>query len=1036
MRNITLIVALFLCATCWAYAQRTIQGTVKDESGEPLIGATIFVKGTSTGTTADIEGKYSLTIPEGTTIVVFSYTGFESQEIEVGTDNVIDVVLVEGISSLSEVVIVGYGEQIKSELTGNIVKVKGEQIENVPVPSVEMALQGKTAGVVVEGLNGKPGQATRIRIRGASSITASNQPLVVVDGVPLSANNASGDGDSPPLNPLADINPNDIASIDILKDASAAAIYGSRAANGVIIITTKSGAVGKPKVNLTFQAGFSGPSGRREWLNAEEYVEILMEGARNANIVDGADPETGFWTGFVEGRLDRYSGPSEWRNNETDTDWEDLVFRNDAFFLSTDVNVSGGTKLLKYYASLAYTEQEGIMVGNSFDRYSGRINLNGNSEDNKLQYGITLGVSRNQNDRVSNDNSFATPLQLIAQAPVSPVRNTTGQVFQDLSGDLIQPGQLFDRPTTVYYNGLIHLEDASRISTIIRTLGNIYASYEFFKGFRLRAEFGLDNSDFRQDEFFGRRTITAESENGVGFNRSARVFNYNTKLFGNYNTSIGNHNLDVILGTEYQRSQTNAAEVQGEQFPVDDLKTIASAADIVAGTTTETNFSFLSYFSRVNYNFSSKYLVSLSTRIDGSSRFSDDNRYGFFPAVGLGWVISEENFLGDNSFLSFLKLRGSWGLTGNAEIGNFGSLGLFGGEGYNGIGGLQPTQIANPDLKWERTSQVDIGIDFGIFNNRINGEIDYYVKNTSDLLLNVPVPGTSGFGFQLQNVGEVQNRGFEFVVNAAILNGDFKWDASINGAFNTNEVKSLAEGQVIIDNGGINVVEVGEPLGYFRGREYAGVDPANGDALFVLNTRDENGNIIDRGTTNNPAEAEFVKIGNPTPDFVGGMTNSFSYKGIELSFTIQVALGQQVNNSAGRFQFHGDWFDNSDRRILDRWQQPGDITDVPRVVFFYGNGGGTRNSRYVEDAGYLKMRDISLGYRFQKPLLDKIGLSSARVFVSARNLFTITQYEGWDPEVTTDLSTTTTGVSNTAIGNDFYSAPMPRSFTMGINLGF
>ncbi|MEO1655525.1 MAG: SusC/RagA family TonB-linked outer membrane protein, partial [Bacteroidota bacterium] len=350
-----------------SYAQRTIRGTVTDDEGEPLVGANVYLKGTTLGVATDINGQYRLNSPNNTGTLVISYTGFETQEVELGSSDVIDISLALSSEGLSEVVVVGYGTQIKSDLTGNIVRVKSEQIQNVPVSSVELALQGKTPGVVVEGLNGKPGQVTRIRIRGASSISANNQPLVVIDGVPMSTNNSSG---GVPINPLADINPNDIASVDVLKDASAAAIYGSRGSNGVIIITTKSGTSGKPQINVNLQVGFSQPSGRRDWLNAQEYVEYLREAARNLDADEGrTDPNAFTWLGFVEGRFERYSGGTDWENGEFDTDWEDEAFVNDALFLSTDVNLSGGTNLFNYFISLAYTDQEGILVGNSFDRY-------------------------------------------------------------------------------------------------------------------------------------------------------------------------------------------------------------------------------------------------------------------------------------------------------------------------------------------------------------------------------------------------------------------------------------------------------------------------------------------------------------------------------------------------------------------------------------------------------------------------------------------------------------------------------------------
>ncbi len=1024
MKKLSLVLSLVLFVLGATLAQRTIRGTVTDADGEPLIGASVLAKGTTTGTVTDLDGTYSLDVPNGVNALVFSYTGFRTQEVSVGPSDVIDVTLEETVEQLNEVVVVGYGTQIKSTVTGNIAKVSGEQLENVPVTTLEQSLQGKSAGVFIESVNGKPGAQMRVRIRGSASITASNQPLYVIDGIPVTTQSQNISGAS--LNPLADLNFNDIESVEILKDASAAAIYGSRAANGVVLITTKQGKRGKTKVEAGYQFGFSNPTGRREFLNSEEYVELFTEAAVNLDEIEGNTPDGFNWKDWVEARFDRYSGPSDWRTLETDVDWQEEAFRQDALSRQANLNFSGGDEKTRFYVGLGWSDQEGILVGNGFSRLSGRLNLD-HSIDEKLTVGVNMSLSRTFTDQVANDNAFSTPLQLVAQAPLTPVRNNLDQPYRSpFGGRTFQPGEFFDRPINTYYNGLIETEEAIRSIESFRNISNGYVRYELLPGLRINGEVAVDLYNLRDDARWGVKTFSGQATNGFGSSQTVQVLNFNTKAYANYTTTLNEvHNLDLVAGVEYQRSQRELTRTDGQEFPVDDLKTLASAADITFGTSTLTEFSFASYFLRANYNFDRKYLLSVSARVDGSSRFGENNRYGIFPAVSAGWVLTEENFLAGNSSISFLKLRASWGQTGNAEIGNFPSLGLFGAEGYNGSPGLQPTQIPNPDLTWENVTQVDIGIDFGFLDNRINGEIDYYVKTTDDLLLNVPVPATSGFTSQTRNIGAIENRGVEFVLNTNNLVGAFKWNTSLNVAFNQNEVTRLASGQELIDDG-LNVVKLGEPIGVFWGKEYAGVDPANGDAIWFIN-----GEGTGDQTTNVFSEANDVVIGNPNPDVIGGVTNDFSYKGFSLSISFRGTFGHQLFNTAGRFMSaQGAWFDNQTRDQLNRWQQPGDVTDVPKAIFLGGNGDQRRHSRYISEGSFVRLQNLTFGYEFPRSVLQNIGLSRLRLYVTGQNLATFTDYDGWDPEVSSDAF-----VSNVSFGQDFYAAPQPKTIVFGINIG-
>jgi len=967
------------------------------------------------GTTTDLDGNYSLELPQGVTKLVVSYTGYRTTELAVGASNVLDITLDTESSQLSEVLVVGYGTQIKSTLTGNIAKVSGEEIQNLPVASVEQALQGRTAGVFIESVNGKPGSAIRVRVRGSSSIGASNQPLYVVDGVPITT--ASQNITGAALNPLSDLNFNDIESVEILKDASASAIYGSRAANGVILITTKRGKEGKTTFDVDFQTGFSEPTNKREFLNADQYVTYFTEAANNSDDLEGTPyDDRGSWTTFVKSRFRRYSGFSNsWETRAINTDWQDLAFQTGQ---STQAGISarGGTDKTKFFVSTAYSKQDGILVNNNFERMSARLNLDQTVSD-RITLGLNMSIARTFTDQVSDDNAFSTPMQLVAMAPITPPRDSQGV--------------LYDRPVTTYYNGLIDVEDAQREVVSFRTLANGYLRIKLLSNLTLNGDLAADIYNLRDNTFFGSRTDAGQSTNGFGQALSAQVVNWSSRVFANYNTEFGDvQHLDIVGGMEYQNSQTNSSQVSGQQFPGDDLKTVASAADISFGTSTINEFSFLSYFSRINYDFDRKYLLTLSGRVDGSSRFGANNRYGFFPAASVGWVLSEESFLQGNNLLSFLKLRASYGLTGNAEIGNFNSLGLFNASVYNGLAGLSPNQLSNPDLEWEKTTQTDIGIDFGLFNNRLNGEIDYYIKTTTDLLLDVPAPATSGYTTITRNIGSLENRGVEVVLNSTNFTGDFTWNTSFNIAFNKNKVKELSEGQTIIDPGSsrsMNVVRVGNSIGVFYGAEYAGVDPANGDALWYLNTAGK-----ERETTNDFSEAEFVVLGDPNPDFVGGLTNSFGYKGISLDFTFQGVFGNDIHKTGDVFMAcNACWFDNQTTDQLDSWKNPGDITNVPEARLGYSNGDAGRSSRYLSDGTYLRLRSLTLGYEIPKSVVNKLRLSRLRVYAVGQNLLTFTDYDGWDPEVSSDAF-----VNNTSFGIDFYSAPQPRTITFGLSIGF
>ncbi|TLV00947.1 SusC/RagA family TonB-linked outer membrane protein [Dyadobacter luticola] len=1032
--NKSLLFAFLMCVVTWlpaAAQDMRITGKVTTDDDSGLPGASIQLKGSTTGTQTDAEGNYAINVPSSTSVLVFSFVGMVAQEITVGSQSEVNVKLISDSRSLNEIVVTGYGSQIKRDLTGNIAQVKGSEIQNMPVASVDAALQGRAAGVYVNSGSGKLGQAINVRIRGNSSISASSQPLYVVDGMPITTTDLSNNGGA--TNPLADINSNDIESIEILKDASAGAIYGSRAANGVVLITTKRGKAGKTNVSVNYQIGSSEATRRVDFLNADQYVKFYTMAAGNRDKIDGVDPsDPDSYTQYMLGAggfLDYYSLGTYNTPNQKEYLWQDQAFKKGPM-QQLDFQLNGGNEKTKFFLSGQYMDQTGTVIGNKLNRVSARMNLD-HQASKWLQIGLSMGLARTINHRLPGDNAFSNPVQMAALTPLTPFTDpATGLPTGTPPGDVNVP---------LYFNPMISINYASFTATSFRNLTNAFAQISFTPELKFRSELGIDLLNQNEEGYYQSQNVrnVSTASSGLGNNYGTFVTNYNTNNFFSYDKAFGAHTFNGTLGMSYQQSQSKFSFVEGTQFPSDSYKKIASAATKSGGSSSETNYRFLSYFLRLNYKFADKYLISASARIDGSSRFGANSRYGTFSSVSAGWVLTEENFLKNNPTLSFLKLRGSIGSTGNSEIGDFPQLGLFSGDaGYAGQAGQRPSQLGNPNLKWETTRQTDFGVDFGLFNNRINGEIDYYVKKTKGLLLEVNVPNTTGFSSQFANVGKLQNKGWEFVVNTQNLVGTFKWNTSFNIATNKNKVIDI-QGQII--EGGIRSmsrVMEGQPVGVFYTVEYAGVDPANGDALFYKNTKGTDG-ALDRSTVTNSGynSAQRVVAGNPNPKFVGGITNTFSFKGIDLSVFFNGVSGNKINfYGVGQYSSaNGIYEDNQTADQLNAWTPENPNTDVPEARFYRGNGNQA-STRYILDGSYLRLRTMTLGYTLPSSLLKKIRMDRVRIYASALNLATFTNYKGWDPEVSTDDMSAKD--LKFALGNDFYTAPQPRTLLVGINIGF
>lgn len=1024
MKQILLVLTVVLCAVSSLFAQRTITGTVTDDSGETLIGATILEDQTSNGVTTDIDGTFSITVSEGAKELIFSYTGYATKREPIGASNVMNIVLTTDAVGLEELIVIGYSPQKRKDVTGAVSSVNTENIADIPIPSFEVALQGSAAGVSVNKNSGKPGGGVDVNIRGRTSVLASNQPLYIVDGVPvISGDNfdfaQEGIGGSN-VSVISDLNPDEIASIEVLKDASSAAIYGSRAANGVVLITTKKGKAGKTKITLNSSYGQSWLPAQIETISGDQYQEYSVE--LWGPLLDQIGVEKS-WQSIQDNIL----GPV----GNASTNWQDEIFRS-APTQDHSITVSGGNEKTKFFTSLGYSDQLGIIKNTGYDRFSARLNLENIISDH-LSFGMNLGYTRSNTQQVQNDNNIYGALgAAILIPPVVPIYNEDGS-----------------------YGGAFGIENAVAAVTeyqnnIIRgkLLGNVYGKWNITQDLSFRASLGVDiiNSNERiyeprvlQSSNTGRAVVATISDE--------RIIN---EYVLNYNKSFDKNSFQALVGYSYQQDNINTSYSEAVDFPTDDFTGLTSGASPLTTNGLFTADILNSYFGSVNYNYDSKYYVTGTFRADGSSRFIN-NQWGYFPGVSAGWNISSENFLEDGPF-DLLKLRVGWGKTGNNVISNFTTRQLFaGGRNYDDVPGIAPSQIGNPDLKWETTSQTNIGLDFGIINNKITGSLDFYIKNTEDLLLNRPIPTTSGFTSVIQNIGEVRNTGIDLTINSTnIQRSDFTWNSTFTIGWLENEVVKLVNG-VPIDAGFANRIAEGQPLGSFYGHQTDGIfqnqaeidahatqttGTAPGDLRFadigggagpdgILNTADD---LAPDGIIN---DDDRTFIGKAIPDFTGGLRNTLSFKGFDLNFFFQFAVGNQVyNNNLAFAEGMNSVFSPTVRAWENRWKQEGDQTDIPRLIRNDPNSNRRDSDRLVEDGDYIRLKSLSFGYTIPSSVIDKVGISKIRVYVSGYNLWTATKYSWYDPEVNIFDG------NNTALGTDFLTFPQPRSLVFGVNIGF
>ncbi|WP_299755916.1 TonB-dependent receptor [uncultured Pontibacter sp.] len=992
-----LVMFLTLVSQAWAQNQ-TISGKVTDQSnGEGLPGVAVLVKGTTVGTTTSFDGSYTINVPSNATTLVYRFIGYLSVEKPIGNAAEINVALESDTKLLEEVVVVGYGTQSKARVTSAISRVESKEIAEQPVPNVAQALQGRVAGVQITSGSGRPGAPISVNVRGRASLEAGNDPLYVVDGVILpSNNNVTPSTVGAGISPLANLNPEDIESVEVLKDAAAAAIYGSRGSNGVVIITTKSGKGNKSRINLSTYTGFQSLTKKKDVLNASEYRSMYNEARQSIGLTPL----------FTQEQIN---------NPEHDVDWVDEVLNDNSRVNSINLSIaSAGNQKTQFYTSLNYFQQDGALKRGEFERYSVRTNVTHDVTDN-IKIGSNLAISRTQRDETPVDNSIFSPFPRATMArPDQPIFNEDGTYAIN---DFNNPVQMF---LSDNYVNLTNLFNSS------------FAEVKVLPGLKFRSSVGVDLTYLDQRTYNPTNSLSGQGSNGSASSGYVQTQNILTTQTLSYGKDFFDErlNVDATAVYEFQWNNRENNRVDGNNFPSDLTPYITSAAQISGGTASRTVFRIESMLARVNMAWENKYLLGASIRRDGSSKIPVDGRFGYFPAVSAGWIVSEEDFLSNNDVISFLKIRSSYGETGNQEgIGNFQSRRLIGGGfNYNDQPGFALSVIGSPNLKWETTAQFDAGFEVSLFNNRIDLSADYYQKKTKDLLLFRPIPTTTGFNSILENIGNIEGRGFDFALTTHNFKGDFIWNTTLNLSTYKNEVKNLFEDQPI-DGSFVTRTAVGQPLGAFFLIKSLGVDPETGDMMYEDINEDGKINSLDR---------QF--LGNPLADFYGGITNNLSYKNFDLNVFFQYSYGNDVYNmnaegtggatSLGANASAAGAPTNVFRDAYEgRWTPENPNADYPRIVA--GSAGITNNqrsSRYLEDGSYLRLKNITLGYNLPTNLVSKVKLSSARIYVTGQNILTFTDYSGFDPEASTSFDVSNAGVDQGAI-------PQFKTYTVGVNIG-
>ena len=1008
-----------------------LKGKVTGKDGQPLPGVTVQVKGKpSEITQTDGEGAFNLRTREFSGILVFTSVGYALKEVAFNPALVsFDVKMEESVSVLNDVVLTGYIKQKKSDITGAISSVRNKEFKDQPVANLAQSMQGKVSGVLVSQPSGTPGAGLLVSVRGT------NNPLYVVDGVPMiSESNSSlstsydtdgnevGAGQN--VSSISDINPDDIESIEILKDASSASIYGARAANGVVLITTKRGKAGKTDFAFNSFTGIQTPARKIPFLSSSEFV-ALIEDARAQDLKLYNENPSLFGDDFNPAILTN-TLPDSW-NTGVNTSWLDEILRT-APLSNIQLSARGGNEKTKFFIAGNYFDQQGIVIENFFKRGSFRMNVD-NKVSNRVSIGANASFTYSRNRRSFNDNTYTGIVtNAIGASPLEPVYNEDGS-YSDYTE--YQASWLSDNPVK-------SAKEITAYTSAYRFIGSVFADIDIVKNLKFRSSFSTDFSSLTDDQFFDPITTDAEAVGGKaikGSYRSTTWLNENTLVY--QNSFKDKHDLTLFGGFTVQSSKINSSSIRGQGFPAGSgLQNISSASAITAASDLNTGWGLVSFIGRANYAYNSKYLVSLSARYDGSSRFDPAGRWGLFPAASVGWVLTKEQFLDDVAWLTNLKLRLSYGLTGDQEIGNFQYLSYWTPGRYDGYAGLRPRNLGNKDLTWQRNKMLNLGLDFEIAKGKFSGSIEYFKGNRTKLLAEAVLPATSGFPSITINSGEIQNAGLEFSLNAYVIrHKDFTYTTSFNISYIKNKIKSLYSDNELVsaysDLFPTHILKVGESVGSFWGIQYLGVDPQTGDPLYEDLNKD--GTIDDNDSK---------ILGRATPDVFGGWTNDFRYRNWDLSVVSQFSVGNKVYNLIrSTYQTLG-WSDqgwdedgflyqvyaNNATIVNDRWRNPGDQTDIPRASLIFSNYL-QNSSQFVEDASFFRIRTVNLGYTIKAKKTK--AFSSLRLYAQVQNLHVFTKYYGFDPEVSSNG-----GNAPETAGVDYAAYPQARTLTFGVNFNF
>jgi TonB-dependent starch-binding outer membrane protein SusC len=1019
MKKFLLLCSAVVLALSSALAQeRTVSGRVTStEDGSSLPGVNVVIKGTTNGTVTDSDGNFKLNVPPSGGALVFSFIGLQTTEVPIGDRSVVDVSLSLDVTQLSEVVVSSYQTIKKTELSGSVASVGGKTIENLPIPSLDRAIQGRIAGVQINASNGIPGGNTQVRIRGVGSISGSNEPLYIVDGVQITAGDRSRRVIS--SNILNGINANDIESVDVLKDAAAASIYGSQAANGVIIITTKKGKSGGVKFNANYYYGTSDVIKKQPMINTQQFFEIYEEGQRNFyqpyNIINGE----GFNSTIAGLITDVNFGNAEAASSY---DWQDLVSQR-GVINNFDFSASGGNEKNRYFISASVNKQESQYIATDFTRSTFKVNYDNQLTD-KLTSSVQLNLSvvKQNTQGLAGFNTNNALVGAIGRLPMANPYLSNGGINPNLTYAI---GALGNNSNPLWTSEVNPQQASTK-----QLLANYSLNYNITSDLTFKSAYALEYTVVDEWAFFDSRTPAGAAAVGQAQMFNTRVVNWSTDQTVNYvKTFNDKHSINAFGGFSLREQKVDGFNATGNGVSSNELKRTLVGTTATAVNSIYSIFKLNGIFGRAVYTYDDKYTATFTLRRDGSSRFGSGQKFGVFPAVSAAWNISKENFMTNVGVVNELKLRASFGQTGNQDIGSDFPISLYGAGAafaYSGSGGLSFTNLGNPDLQWETNETTNFGLDFAIINDRISGSVDYFIRNTKNLLLPQVLPSSSGFATIIENVGTLQNKGLELGISTQNLVREFKWTTDFNISFIKNEVTELLrEGEDLPNNG----LWLGKPVGQAWVANYAGVNPADGRAMWY----DINNNI-----TYDPQAGDrvFQQRGSGSfllPDYFGGFTNTFSYKGFELSAFFQFNIGQLATSNFKANSSMDLRFDTGqDEEILERWQNPGDITDVPRIIpgaqevgsansLFGGTISG--HNRFLEDGSYLRLKQLSLSYTLPSSVLSRLKLSSARVYLQGVNIWTLTEFTGLDPEF----------AANT---NNIGVLPPSQGIIAGVQFGF